>query len=209
MATRPAWTIKDGVVIKENFDFVWNGGFSVTQKQKNINALHQAIRNKKVENSIDISSKSTVQIGKDMSAFSLKLSGRFLENIFQAAKKYEHGGPYLDLLDVSPKEAKRDERHTNSGVLVAFVRNEEIWSLEPKTAFYDYIYVCAVVEKYGYDLDISDYQWFTDIEFNPQKSINCQARVAAIYQLIQNEKCYDMIKEKDTWISFHKKHVMG
>lgn len=86
MATRPAWTIKDGVVIKENFDFVWNGGFSVTQKQKNINALHQAIRNKKVENSIDISSKSTVQIGKDMSAFSLKLSGRFWKIYFRRQK---------------------------------------------------------------------------------------------------------------------------
>lgn len=209
MATRPAWTIKNNTIVKEGFDFIWNGGFALTQKQKNINALHQAIKDRTGELSLDISSKSTVIIGKDLSAFSLKLSGIYLENIFQAAKKYEHGGPYLDLLNVSPKDAKREERHSNSGALVSFIYNNEAWSLEPKTAFYDYIYVNAVIEKYGYDLDISNYQWFTDIEFNPQKSINCQARAVAIYQLIQQEKCYDVIKDKDTWISFHQNFVQG
>ena len=209
MATRPAWTIKDGAVVKEDFSFAWNGGFAITQKQKNINALHQAIKNEKGEAALEISSKGTVPIGRDMSAFFLKLSGIYLENIFQAAKKYENGGPYPDLLQVSPKEAKRDDRHQNSGSLTAFVRNQDIWPLEPKTAFYDYIYVSAVIENYGYDLDLSDYRWFTDIEFNPKKSINCQARSAAIYQLIRQERLYDVTENMDAWILFHKAHVNG
>ena len=41
MAKRPAWSVQDDVVICENFDFMWSGGFSITQKQKNIRALHR------------------------------------------------------------------------------------------------------------------------------------------------------------------------
>lgn len=204
MATRPAWTIKNGKVMREDFDFAWNGGFAITQKQKNINALHAAIREAKGEEALEVSSKSTVSLGKELSAFSLQLSGVYLENIFQAAKKYENGGPYMDLLDISPKDAKRDERHKNSGRLLAFVREGETWPLEPKTAFYDFIYVNAVVEKYAYDLELSEYQWFTDIEFNPKKSINCQARALAIYKLLKQEDYFEVLNNMETWISFHK-----
>ena len=45
MAKRPAWSVQDDVVICENFDFMWSGGFSITQKQKNIRALHQSKEN--------------------------------------------------------------------------------------------------------------------------------------------------------------------
>ena len=186
MAKRPAWSVQDDVVICENFDFMWSGGFSITQKQKNIRALHQSIYEMKHEKALEVSSKSEVRVGKEIGAFSLELDGIFLENVFQAAKQYENGGPYLDLLNVSPKQAKRDERHCNSGKLVGFVRNDEIWTLEPKTAFYDYIYISALIKNFGYDLNISEYQWFTDIEFNPQKSINCQARAVAIYVALGN-----------------------
>lgn len=44
MAKRPAWSVQDDVVICENFDFMWSGGFSITQKQKNIRALHQSMQ---------------------------------------------------------------------------------------------------------------------------------------------------------------------
>lgn len=209
MATRPAWTIKNGKVMREDFDFAWNGGFAITQKQKNINALHVAIQEAKGEEALEVSSKSTVSLGKELSAFSLQLSGVYLENIFQAAKKYENGGPYMDLLDISPKDAKRDERHKNSGRLLAFVREGETWPLEPKTAFYDFIYVNAVVEKYAYDLELSEYQWFTDIEFNPKKSINCQARALAIYKLLKQEDYFEVLNNMEAWISFHKEKIRG
>lgn len=209
MATRPAWTIKNGKVMREDFDFAWNGGFAITQKQKNINALHAAIQEAKGEEALEVSSKSTVSLGKELSAFSLQLSGVYLENIFQAAKKYENGGPYMDLLDISPKDAKRDDRHKNSGRLLAFVREGETWPLEPKTAFYDFIYVNAVVEKSAYDLELSEYQWFTDIEFNPKKSINCQARALAIYKLLKQEDYFEVLNNMEAWISFHKEKIRG
>lgn len=209
LAKRPGWSIQDGVIVCENFEFKWNGGFSITQKQKNVKALHQSIFEAKNEAALEVSTKGMEQIGKNIGAFSLKLGGIPLENVFQAAKKYENGGPYTDLLTVLPKEAKRDERHHNSGKLEAFINNGEVWPLEPKTAFYDYIYVSALIENYNYDLDLSKYQWFTDIEFNPNKSINCQARSAVIYKMLQNMELFDVLENREKWLLFHKKYVLG
>lgn len=209
MAKRPAWTIKNGIVVREEFEFAWNGGFALSQKQKNISGLHQSIIDSTGGTALEISSKSNVKLGTQLSAFSLKLDGVFLENIFQASKKYENGGPYADLLDVEPREAKRDERHRNSGRLITFIKDGKEWPLEPKTLFYDYLYVSAVVEQFGFELDLSEYSWFTDIEFNPQKSINCQARAIAIYKLLQEKGNLGTVTEKKGFEEFHINNVKG
>ena len=209
MANRPAWTIRNGKVLCEEFEFQWNGGFAVTQKQKNIKALHQAILDTTGGRALEISTKGLEEPGNSLSAFNLTLGSKYIENIFQAAKQYENGGPYLDLLDAGPKDAKRDPRHSSSGNLVAFVRDGDVWPLEPKTAFYDYIYVTAVCEKYGTQLDLSQYHWYTDIEFNPKRSSNCQARSAAIYKLIQSMDGFEVLASKEKWLRFHREVVVG
>ena len=209
MAKRPAWTIRNGHVVREEFDFSWNSGFALSQKQKNIRALHHAIMEKTGETALEISTKSTVELGTRLSAFTLKLNDIFLENIFQAAKKYENGGPYQDLLSIAPKDAKKDERHNSSGRLISFVMDGIEWPLEAKTAFYDYLYVSAVVERFGWDLNLEEYSWFTDIEFNPLKAINCQARAITLYKLLHNNMNVDVMKEKDQWIRFHLNNMGG
>lgn len=209
MANRPAWTVKNNLVVSENFDFAWNGGFSIIQKHKNIKALHQSIYELKHEKALEVSSKSDVPTGKAIGAFSLKLDGIPLENVFQASKKYEKGGPYTDLLNVLPKDAKRDERHHNSGSLVSFVKDGVIWPLEPQTAFYDYLYVSTLIKNFGHNFDLTEYLWFTDIEFNPKKSINCQARATAIYKVLQEKELFESLKSMESWICFHKKYVNG
>lgn len=207
MAKRPAWSIIDGKVISREFEFTWNGGFALAQKQKNIKALHQAIQEQTGETALEVSSKSDCEIGKSMGAFSLKIDGIYLENVFQASKKYEFGGPFLDLLEVAPKEAKRDERHHSSGKLISFVRAGTEWALEPKTAFYDYLYVQAVLQGFGENFSLSAYDWFTDIEFNPQKSINCQARAIAVYKLLQEKQLFCILKDQRQWMYFHETHI--
>ena len=135
MATRPAWTVVNNRVIRMNYEFTFNPGFSKTQKQKNVKALHSAIR----ERALEVSTKSFDNLGVKLSAFNLKLQGIPLECVFQASKKYGNGGPYTDLMSVAPRDAKRDERHHNSGRLISFVYNGREFPLEPKTVFYDYI----------------------------------------------------------------------
>ena len=148
-------------------------------------------------------------IGIKLSAFNLQINNHTLENIFQSAKVFENGGPYLDLLNVSPKEAKRDKRLHSSGNLKAFRYQNEDFPLIPQTVFYDFIYITAI--KTSFTIDeinaILGYNYFTDIEFNPAKSINTQARSAAILKLIVDEYGYLPFFNKEDFIQYHKEHI--
>ena len=54
--------------------------------------------------------------------------------------------------------------------------------------FYSWLYFIALNQNKSLTKDILEYQAFTDIEFNPQKSLNCQAYSAALYSaMIKNE----------------------
>ena len=189
--------------------FEWFPGFAISQKQKSIDSLHNAILKNNKAVPLEVSTKSKNPLGVKLSAFNLKLNGYTLENIFQSSKVFSNGGPYHDLLNVSPKDAKKDERLLSSGKLVGFNYNSMDFPLEPKTVFYDYIYINAV--KYTFSLDeikqITSYTHFTDIEFNPKKSINTQAKSVAIIHLM-----LDLYKEIPSFnisdfIDFHTEKV--
>lgn len=102
-------------IFEEKFcEFKYFSGFAVSQKQKSIVELHKNILLEEPKSKIlEVSTKSTNPLGVRLSAFNLKFYDEFLckefflENIFQSAKAFEHGGPYEDLLQVSPKDAKR------------------------------------------------------------------------------------------------------
>lgn len=169
-------------------EFTYYNGFSISQKQKSISSFHNAI--KEIDPSLkvlEVSTKSTVPFGVALSAFNLKYydssSDKIfaIENVFQSSKVFEHGGPYRDLLYAHPREAKRDERLTNSGKLLHFDFADKIWTLEPKSMFYDWIYINALLRDTALSEAILEYNAFTDIEFNHDKSINCQARAAAVF----------------------------
>lgn len=176
-------------IFKERFcEFAYYNGFAVSQKQKSINSFHTCIKQANKDlNILEVSTKSTEAIGVALSAFNLKFYDEFnckefpLENIFQSSKVYEKGGPYRDLLNVPPKDAKRDERLLNSGKLKYFYFEDIVWELEPKTMFYDWIYIKALSRNKKLSEEILEYNAFTDIEFNHEKSINCQARSVAIF----------------------------
>ena len=186
-------------------DFKYYTGFAISQKQKSISTMHESI--KSIDNSLqvlEVSTKSTNPIGVALSAFNLKFLDENtgneypLENIFQSSKVFDRGGPYRDLLNVHPKDAKRDERLRTSGNLVCFDYNNSVWELEPKTLFYDWIYMRALYRNERLSKEILDYNAFTDIEFNHEKSINCQARSAAIFvSLSKNGKLHEMLNNKE------------
>ncbi len=150
--------------------------------------MHESI--KRIDKSLrvlEVSTKSTDPTGVALSAFNLKFldecTGKEypLENIFQSSKVFEQGGPYRDLLNIHPKDAKRDERLKTSGNLIYFSYNDIRWEREPKTMFYDWIYVRSLCRDQNLSKKIIEFNAFTDIEFNQEKSINCQARSAAIF----------------------------
>ena len=211
MATRPAYTIINGKVNSIDYEFKWYAGFSLVQKQRSINELHEAIARLEVNaKPLEISTKSTNELGVKLSAFNLKLNGYALENIFQSSKVFRLGGPFRDLLEVEPKEAKKDERLCRHGPIIGFNYANHDFPTEPKTVFYDYIYIEAVRQSISADeiSGISYFTHFTDIEFNPQKSINTQARTVAIIKLMLEKfgELPDMTVEE--FIEFHKANVI-
>ena len=107
-----------------------------------------------------------------------------LELAFQGSKVFENGGPFSDLYRKGDKEigeAKRDPRLWESGALIGFHFEGFDFPLEPKTAFYDWLYCTFLSDYRDWARKLYDYAGFTDIEFNPHRSINCQARSAALF----------------------------
>lgn len=124
-----------------------------------------------------------------------------VESAFQASKVFEKGGPYKDLLDVTSKQAKKDERLRNSGKIIKFFINGSTFKTEPKTYFYNWLYINTLNLYDELTEQLIEYNAFTDIAFNPQKSINCQAEAAAIYVSLQKQGLLqEALKNKDTFL---------
>jgi len=72
---------------------------------------------------------------------------------------------------------------------------------EPKTAFDDYLY-CSFLAKYrDWAVSLYRYAGFTDVEFNPHKSINCQARSEALFlSLMKGYQSDDATKSPESFI---------
>ena len=133
---------------------------------------------------LEVSTKSEDLLGQRLSAFNLKIKTDIgeisIEAAFQGSKVFERGGPYKDIYEKDSYQAKKDLRIKDSGRLIGFNFFGQDWPLVPKTAFYDWLYLTALQPHQKYLRKLIEYRGFTDIEFNPKKSINCQARTCAL-----------------------------
>ncbi len=200
MAIRNVFKVSDNkekYVEKVDIEFKWYPGLAVSQKQKSIKELHHNYKKLYInDNVLEVSSKSEDELGIKLSAFNLLIKTKderifSVESAFQSSKKFELGGPYIDILDKTSKEAKKDPRLKNSGKLIAFEFYKKKWPLEPKTLFYDWLYIRALYKNEELSKEILQYDAFTDIEFNPEKSINCQANSAALFVSLSNRGILD------------------
>lgn len=209
MATRPVFVVSldNRYCIRKTVEFEFFSGFSDKQKKRSINSLHQAYLEGNAEKKIlEISSKSEDELGIKLSAFNLMIKTKngkdfSVESAFQASKVFEKGGPYKDLLDVSSRVAKKDERLKNSGKIIGFSIDGKTFKTEPKTYFYNWLYINTLHLYNELTEQLINYDAFTDIVFNPQKSINCQAEAAAIYVSLQRQGLLqEALKNKDTFL---------
>jgi hypothetical protein len=172
-------------------DFDWHPGFAKSQAQKSIASLHAAARERGLSPVLEISSKSDTALGVALSAFnlSLRLGDRTMsvEVAFQGSKVFEQGGPFHDLYSASSRDAKTDERIRSSGQLVGFNLLGEEWPTEPQTCFYDWLYITAVSQHPEAAREVVRFKAFSDIAFNPEKSLNCQARSAAVFVALSEQ----------------------
>lgn len=191
MAKRPVFVprIKGPALVTTHYvEFQWFPGMAISQAQKSIASLHEATRQQlQIQRVLEISSKSVQQIGVRLSAFNLMIkTARYghefsVECAYQSSKVFEHGGPFPDLLEKRSADAKRDPRLNEHGRLVKFRFFGVDWDVEPRTAFYDWLYINALHRQSELAEEVVGFEAFTDIAFNPERSLNCQAYSAALY----------------------------
>jgi hypothetical protein len=215
MAERPIFIQRsEGLeLVKEiSLQITWSPGFAPIQKKKNIRALHEAAASAGYKPLLEVSTKSDEKVGQHLSAFHLKVhSSHFgdiaLECAFQGSKVFEQGGPFTDIYTADVREAKRDHRLQNSGRLVGFRFDDYTFPLEPKTAFYDWLYINAIFPHREWLTRLSNYVGFTDIEFNPARSVNCQARSCALFMsLMKRTMLKDTIRSPNAFVALLSEH---
>ena len=214
MAQRPTYIPQvdnDCLVRTEMIEFTYHSGFAVVQKQKSIDELHNATQEKYgFDKILEVSSKSKADLGVALSAFNLMITDKAtkekysVECAFQSSKVFENGGAYTDLLQATSRQAKKDERLRNSGQLIGFEFCNTKWQLNPLTAFYDWLYVNALNQNTQYHDELMQYQAFTDIEFNPKKSINCQAYSLAMFVALAKRNLLKNIRNPNEFLDFYK-----
>lgn len=188
-------------------EFKWNPGFAPVQKKKNIVALHEAAKLRGFEKLLEVSTKSEEILGQRLSALNMPIaledgSTIALECAFQGSKIFEGGGPFKDIYQKTSREAKADDRLRNSGKIIGFRFEGHEFPNEPKTAFYDWLYSRALALHIDYHERIDEYDGFTDIEFNPRKSVNCQARSCALFVSLVRKNLLDhATKSSDNFIT--------
>jgi len=219
MANRPIFVVNTNS--KKLFDeisieFKFFNGFSVSQKGKSIDSLHNSAKKDGYKNILEVSTKSDTELGWKLSAFNLmvdyvdnkKIS---LECAFQGSKVFEGDIQYNDIYNSESIKAKKDVRLKNSGNIIGFNFLDTFWENEPKTAFYDFLYINTLYKNYPNIIDeLMQFDAFTDIEFNPKKSINCQARTCAILVGLKKVNLLDKaMLSKDNFIEivYPKKYI--
>lgn len=212
MATRPVFVVSQDnnkeLYKQVDIEFTFYSGFAVTQKTKSIQSLHESAKKQGYKNILEVSTKSSNKLGWQLSAFNLMVDFEedkkiSLECAFQGSKVFEGNRQYKDLYYVESIKAKKDERLKKSGNIVGFDFEGEFWENEPKTAFYDYLYMKTLYSNYRDIIEkLIKYDAFTDIEFNPKKSINCQARTCAIIVSLEKlDLMENVLKNKDNFIN--------
>jgi hypothetical protein len=191
-------------------DFEWHAGFAKSQAQRSIASLHAAARERGLSPVLEISSKSDQPLGVSLSAFNLtlQLEGRTMtvESVFQGSKVFEGGGPFHELYEASSRDAKTDERIRSSGRLIGFNLFGQEWPTEPLTLFYDWLYISALDQHPDAAREVLKFSAFSDIAFNPEKSLNCQARSAAVYVALKRQELIaQTVKGKDSFLALFRK----
>ena len=189
MAIRPIYistNILEIPFIKRDVSFDWVKGMTSSQKCKRRDSLHYAISKTYDMNKIlEISTKSNKDLGVNLSALNLTIplsngSEKTVENIYQLSKVYENN------------------------VIKEFKYNKTVFEKDPYSMYYDYLYILALYFHKDYWEELNNYDIFTDIEFNPNKQLNTQARAAAIWNTLYRNNMANIVENRDKFKKYYK-----
>ena len=212
MAVRPVYTVdsnpdSSALYTVTNPNFKYYCGLAKIQRQRSYESLHQAYHDICPDVKIlEVSTQSASELGFKLSPFNLTIrmkSGRevTVESAYQAGKIFGNGGPYLDLLDGTSMAAKKDARRKTAGPLTGYVFDDEEFPTEPKTFFYDWLYIHALIEHPDLSKSILKYDSFTDIVYNPKKGSATQAEACAVYvSLVRRRELKEALESRENFL---------
>ena len=209
MAIRPFYKVLDSdvkFIERKDIEFEWIKGMAVSQKQKCIDSFHKSIKEHYPDSKIlEISTKSKDDLGIKLSAFNLtrysikKNKEYSVECLFQGSKVFEKGGPFTEIYNMTSREAKKYFQDKELGNLLYFQFGKEKWELVPTTIFYDWLYLTTLHEKKDLISELVKYDIFTDIEFNPKKSYNNQAKAVALYVALYKKNMLNILENVEEY----------
>ena len=214
-ATRMAFICKDDKLYFKYYTFDYFGGFAISQKRKNISSFHNVINQDGIDNILEVSRRNENELGVRLSAFNLIIT---LDNIqypveclYQSSKVFGNIR-YEECKNMKPYEAKKfikEKVDKDKLALSHFDFNNKIFPLDPKSLFYDYLYIYALNQNQDLAIKILDFDCYTDIEFNHCKQFASQARSCALYKYLYNNKLIDSflnnpIQHKKLYISLQE-----
>ena len=167
--------------------FTWIKG----SKRQNIRAVHDAVHTTDPDVSIlEVSSASVQPEGEAVSSLRLLLhldsvaQDVPISTVFEAAKVFEHGGPFADLLTCEPPKVHKDTRLRTSGELLRYSLEESEYPTEPyPNSFFEWLYYRALKQSPEKAAQLSRYNAFSDIAAaaDSKKYYGDSSRAAAIY----------------------------
>ncbi|GAB1441573.1 hypothetical protein MASR2M39_04070 [Ignavibacteriales bacterium] len=200
---------KDGntiIVSRKEIEFEWVGGFAHTQKVKRLIKFREKLSEEIQTKHIEVSSGSDNEVGKRLSAFNLRFSsgelkGFTVESVYQGSKIFLSGGPYQELYDKPSIVSKKDTRVRTKEPLTGFRLLDDDWPIFPPTGFYNYLYFLALIQNPELISSSSRYEYFSDLEFNHEKAISCQAESLAIFFALYRENlAEEILQDKNDFL---------
>jgi hypothetical protein len=212
MANRPVFLPAprdDDRVRVVGVEFNWHPGLALSQKQRSISSLHEAaIAAGIAGRPLEISTKSTSEIGRSLSAFLLSFRTKnaipnvTVESAFQGSKVFASAGPFHEIYGLDSRAAKGFFKERSLGDVIHFDFYGDIWPNQPLTLFYNWIYIKTLLLNPDLAEAVLDFDCFTDIEFNPERSFNCQAYAVALFVAVSKAGMQEVFTSKQRFLEF-------
>ena len=191
----------------------WFGGFALSQKRKCQISLHRNfLRQYPEEKVLEISGASTMSLGAKLSAMNLSKQTAqgctSVESAFQSSRIYSDGirqvGPFPEYLFLPGKESKKLVKEASCGMHSYAYLFDGMSFAAPAhhiSQFYDFLYLNALLEPENHaaaqQLLEEGYTAFSDLA---TKSLNCQARAAAIFVGLTRAGLIECVRERSSYL---------
>jgi len=175
-----------GLILEKTVYFPEVRGDRDYSMKKTMETMHHVIRAKESGGQILEVSPYGGPEGKACTPWLLKLKtqdGKFhpVAALYEAAKVFEHGGPYEDLKEKRAEEILGDPRLRQSGKLMGFHFEDEAFTTTPRHKFFDYLYIRALKERADLHEALLKAEIITDVTYQMSSMYLSPARSVSYF----------------------------